>query len=285
MAKDPILKAIEDEAKRRSLADDGKTSHKERFRIRNELRAEAGLPPEKKKRGGVAGAWDRNKSWVAPVTTGLLGLATGGVLTPIAAGALMGGLDRPGQGGVGLDIGGAARGAASGAATGALGSFAGGFLPGASAAPAAGGSFINPGTGALTPLPASSASGGLNLGGMLGKAKDFALGDGGKNLLNLASGAYGVAQQAKGLGLMEDAARRDAARWSAGAPLRAHGMEGLLNPVPVDTSGLAALAGQGNPFARRQPVPGAGTLAGDARDERAGLQLAPMPATAMPRGR
>jgi hypothetical protein len=60
MARDPRIVAIEAEAKRLAAAD-GKTSHKERFRIRNELRAAQGLGREKKKRGGAAGVWDRNK--------------------------------------------------------------------------------------------------------------------------------------------------------------------------------------------------------------------------------
>ena len=41
------------EAKRRSLADDGKTSRKERFALRNEIRTERGLGAEKHKRGGI----------------------------------------------------------------------------------------------------------------------------------------------------------------------------------------------------------------------------------------
>ncbi len=64
-SRNPQVRAIEVEASRRAAAD-GQTSKAERFAIRNELRAGAGLKPEKRQRGGVAGAYDRNKEWVAP---------------------------------------------------------------------------------------------------------------------------------------------------------------------------------------------------------------------------
>lgn len=282
-SKDPQIRAIEVEADRLSRLD-GKTSKKERFRIRNELRADAGLGKEKKKRGGVAGLYDRNKSWAIPAATALAGLATGGLATPIAAGALAGGLDREGKGGIGFDLGGAARGALSGAATGGLGVGLGRAIP-ALAGPnaalggAAGGAVATPpiagGSAPMAPAPAQ---------GFFGKTMDWLKGPQAENLLKLGTGAYGVYQQGRGLQMAEDAAKADRARWAAGAPLREAGMEGLLNPMPVDTSSLNALAGQGNPFARRgPPVPGAGTLAGNAADERPGLQTQPIPATAMRR--
>lgn len=285
--KDPVGAAIQEEADRLSRLD-GKTSHKERFRLRNELRAEAGLPPEKKKRGGAAGFYDANKSWITPVAAGLAGLATGGVLAPMAVGALGRGLDREGRGGIGLDLGDAARGAVEGAAAGSIGKMAGGLLqptPASFAASIPGAPSSVPMSGMATPPIAAPSGGGFSLSGIAGKAKDWLTADGGRNALNALSGAYGVYQQAQGQQMMRDAAGRDVARWNYGAPLREAGRAGLLNPVPADTSSLDALVGQGNPFARKgPPVPGAGSLAGNAGDERPGLQMRPMPATAM-RGR
>lgn len=62
--------SIAAEAKRRSLADDGKTSLPERFALRNAIRAEQGLPPEERQRGGVAGFYDTNKG-ALPVAAAL----------------------------------------------------------------------------------------------------------------------------------------------------------------------------------------------------------------------
>lgn len=286
MAKDPQIKAIEDEAYRRSLADDGKSSKKERFRLRNELRAQAGLPSEKKKRGGIAGIYDRNKHVIKPLAAAGLGLATGGLLAPVAAGALMGGLDREGKGGIGFDFGGAARGGLEGGLAGGIGKFAGTLLPsaGAAAAPlpmgatggiggigSMGANAATQMAGALQPVAASG-------GGLLGGAAGFLNSPTMQTLGKLGAGAYGIYQQNKGQQLANDAMKADQARWGAGAPLREAGMQGLLNPMPAsDLSGLAALSSQGNPFAQRpNPVPGAGTLAGNAAEERPGLQKAPM---------
>ncbi len=264
---------------------------------RNEQRAELGFRPESKlPRGGLAGFVDRNKKVITPIAAGLAGLATGGLLAPVAVGALSRGLDT-GKRGIGFDVGNAARGALEGAVAGSVGKFAGGMLqptpaqfaasiPGAPANISAGGSL-----GATPGIAAPASGGGFSVGGALNKAKDWLTADGGKNALNLASTAYNVYNQAQGAGMMRDAAKRDAARWAEGAPLRQAGMQGMLQPIPADTSSLDALAGQGNPFARPAvvrsgpPVPGAGTLSGNAGDERAGLQTRPIPATAMRRTR
>ena len=291
---------VDDKAFREALQDEslalfpgtGRKAKLARKAWRNEqrqalgFRAESALP-----RGGLAGVWDRNKKAIAPIAAGVAGLATGGLLAPIAVGALTRGLDRPGEGGIGFDAGAGLRGALEGAAAGSVGKFAGGLMgaptPASFAASIPGAPATAGGLGA-TPGIASPAGGGLS--GVLGKAKDWALGNGGRNLLGLAQGAYGVYQQAQGQQAMRDAARRDAARWAEGAPLREAGRMGMLNPIPADTSSLDALAGQGNPFARPvarrgPPVPGAGSLAGNAGDELAGLQTRPIPATAMRRGR
>lgn len=257
---------------------------------RNEQRAQYGFRAESKlPRGGLAGFVDRNKKELTGLATGAAGLLSGGLLAPMAVGALARGLDTGGRG-IGFDLGNAAQGAVQGAASGALGAGVGNLLRPTAAGFAASIPGAPATAGGLGATPGIAAPAGGGLSGMLGKAKDWALGNGGRNLLGLAQGAYGVYQQAQGQQAMRDAARRDAARWAEGAPLREAGRMGMLNPIPADTSSLDVLAGQGNPFAkpvvRRGPtVPGAGSLAGNAGDERAGLQTRPMPATAMRRGR
>lgn len=88
-----------------------------------------------RKRGGLAGLWDRNKAVIKPIATigaGLINPALGA-----AVGAAMGGLDRPGQRGVGLNVGGALKGGASGYAMGKLGALGGAKLGAARAMPGA----------------------------------------------------------------------------------------------------------------------------------------------------
>ena len=68
-----------------------------------------------RKRGGLAGIWDRNKGIIKTLAPIALGAIPGvGVPLAAAAGAAMGGLDRPGKGGIGLDIGGAIKGGVTG---------------------------------------------------------------------------------------------------------------------------------------------------------------------------
>lgn len=92
----------------------------ERFAARNTVRAKYGMAPEQKTRGGIAGAYDRNKGLVKTAATGLAGLFGSPAAATLVGGAI-GGLDRPGKGGIGFDVGQAARGAAQGYATGSLG--------------------------------------------------------------------------------------------------------------------------------------------------------------------
>ena len=73
-----------------------------------------------RKRGGIAGFYDRNKKVIKPVATTLAGLF-GTPALGAAVGAAFGGLDRPGKSGIGLDVMGAAKGGLSGYAAGKLG--------------------------------------------------------------------------------------------------------------------------------------------------------------------
>lgn len=84
--------------------------------------------PRRRRRGGLAGIWDRNKNIIAPVVGAGLGALTGGLAAPAIAGGLMRGLDREGRGGVGFDVGRGVGGAVEGAAAGAAGRFGRGLL-------------------------------------------------------------------------------------------------------------------------------------------------------------
>jgi hypothetical protein len=264
VAKDPRIKAIEEEADRRSRLD-GKTSHKERFRIRAELREGAGLGKEKKKRGGAAGVWDRNKDVIVPVGAGLLGLLTGGVATPMLAAAAARGLDREGKGGIGFDAGAGVRGAMEGAAAGGIGKMAGGLMnvgAGAAQAGAAGATAATPAAsasqamrvadpinggmvtigGGAAPIAAGATAAapaaGFSLGNVARGAGNWLTANGGRNALGLATGISGVMRQQQGNELMASAAEADVQRWRENAPLRDAARAGMMAGVP------------GNPFDR-----------------------------------
>ena len=123
-----------------------------------------------RKRGGLAGIWDRNKGVIRTAATGLAG-AFGSPLAAAALGAAMRGLDRPGKGGIGLDIGEAARGGLEGYGMGKLGQSARGGLQGLFAPKAAAGGGLPaelPGmdmTPRLTPGMTRSVAGGMDLTG------------------------------------------------------------------------------------------------------------------------
>jgi len=82
-----------------------------------------------KKRGGLAGVWDRNKGVIKTVAPIAAGFIPGvGPLIGAGLGAAMRGLDRPGKGGIGLDLGGAVRGGLEGYGGAKLGQAAKGGL-------------------------------------------------------------------------------------------------------------------------------------------------------------
>ena len=82
-----------------------------------------------RKRGGIAGFYDRNKKIIKPLATGIAGALTGGV-GAAALGGLMSGLDRQGKGGIGFDLKQGAKGAIQGYGTGATGAGIKGLLTG-----------------------------------------------------------------------------------------------------------------------------------------------------------
>jgi hypothetical protein len=80
-----------------------------------------------RKRGGLAGIWDRNKNVITPVAAGIAGVL-GTPALGAAVGAAMRGLDRKGKSGIGFDVGQGLRGGVEGYAMGKLGGIAkGGF--------------------------------------------------------------------------------------------------------------------------------------------------------------
>ena len=219
MLKDPKVRAIEIEANRLAGAD-GDNSLAERFQIRNQLRAEAGMKPEKRKRGGLAGAWD--EGFLLPAAAIALG--------PLALGAA-------GVGGGGTAAGGTAA-----------------SMGGIPALPAAGGA-----AGAAGAVPAVAGGGGGvlgTLGGLAGKAGDFLNNPIVKGGMGVITALDAAGQRKRADDLTNRAIAADTARWKAGAPLREEGSRRLLNPVPVNTSSLAGNTAQ-NPFARRA-VPASG---------------------------
>ena len=134
-----------------------------------------------RKRGGLAGIWDRNKGWMKYVAPAVAGAIPG--LGPLAAagiGAAMGGLDREGKRGIGIDLGGAARGAATGYGAGQLGAAGAGKLGIGKAAGAARSAVGASGSGLTTvpqsamtapPIGALGGGGGAGAGGMGAKLK------------------------------------------------------------------------------------------------------------------
>lgn len=109
---------------------------------------------EQRKRGGLAGLYDRNKKIIAPVATGLAGLFN--PLAGAAVGAAFKGMDRPGKSGIGFDVGKGAMGALQGYGMGkGLQSLKG--------------MFTGPTPGLISPAPgAGAASGGAAGGGVSG---------------------------------------------------------------------------------------------------------------------
>ena len=116
-------KQIEQEANQRF----GTGPSKEKFEWRREQQRLAGLDTEGKKRGGVAGAYDRNKKLVSTAATAA-GYFFGGPAGAAAARGTIQGFDRPGKSGIGFDVGRGAKGALEGYAAGKVAQFGQGGL-------------------------------------------------------------------------------------------------------------------------------------------------------------
>jgi hypothetical protein len=106
-------KQIQEEANRMF----GNKASDEKFKWRQEQQRAAGLDVEKSTRGGIAGAYDRNKKLVGAAVTAA-GYLMGGPAGAAASRGFLQGVDRPGKSGIGFDVGRAAKGAAEGYAAG-----------------------------------------------------------------------------------------------------------------------------------------------------------------------
>jgi hypothetical protein len=95
----------------------GNKASDEKFKWRQEQQKAAGLDVEKSTRGGIAGAYDRNKKLVGAAVTAA-GYMMGGPAGAAASRGFLQGVDRPGKSGIGFDVGRAAKGAMEGYAAG-----------------------------------------------------------------------------------------------------------------------------------------------------------------------
>lgn len=153
----------------------------------------------------------------------LLGLAIPGVGS--ALGGLLGAI--PGVGAIG----------------GALGSAAGGVGTALSSIPGVGG-LLGGASGAIGgAIPDEAMGGGGGLGGLLKGAEGWLTGSGGKNAIGLAQGINGILDQKKSENYGKDALGAATGAYNAAAPLRAQGIQGMLNPQTADLSGLQGIAG------------------------------------------
>lgn len=101
--------------------------HEERWKLRAAVREKYGMGEEKRKRGGVAGVYDRNKKVITPIAELAAG-ALGGPWAGAAVGGLMKGFDREGKGGIGFDVGQGLKGGLEGAAVGSVGDWGRGAI-------------------------------------------------------------------------------------------------------------------------------------------------------------
>lgn len=213
-----------------------KDAKKKRKGWRNAQRVAAGY--KKEGRGGAAGVWDRNKNIIVPLAAGAASLLTGGLAAPIAVGALARGLDREGEGGIGFDVGQAARGGLEGGLAGTGATALGGAVNAARmGAAGASGAGLNPVWGAVRGVgeAARDVVAPVALGAQnLGLNRENAL-----QTLNAGVTAYNRAQA---MNQMRKATRTQEREWRENAPLRLLAREQML-------SGIA-----GNPFDVTGPV-------------------------------
>lgn len=147
----------------------------ERERMRADVYKRFGVEAPKRKRGGLAGFWDKYKGTIVPVASGLAGLLTGGAAAPILTGAVLRGADTG-------SLKGALRGAGEGALAGLGGAAIKGAYLGGAAGTGVGGTLAGAGRGAMqgagkylgmggganggpAPSPGDAAGGGLGAGG------------------------------------------------------------------------------------------------------------------------
>jgi hypothetical protein len=160
-----------------------------------------------RKRGGIAGFYDRHKKVIIPAATGLAGLF-GTPALGAAVGAAFGGLDRPGKSGIGIDAMGAAKGGLSGYAAGKLGSSLGkmGGIPKIGGLQSAGSKLGSMFTGRLPSMAAGTLPSATSV--MPGGLSDDVIYGGGK-MAGVIPGSYKVGQAigtaaSKGAGFLKE---------------------------------------------------------------------------------
>ena len=163
-------------------------------------------PKKKRKRGGLAGMWDRNKKIIKPIVSGIAG-AIGTPALGAAVGAAMGGLDREGKRGIGFDLGGAAKGGLSGYAAGSAGKFLGGKAG------------IKPmlGAGAKTAAPVASATQGMQVADPV-RGGVVTIGGGGGAAPSMGASAVPMGQQVANAGRGLGSALRGAGAFAKANP-------------------------------------------------------------------
>jgi hypothetical protein len=150
-----------------------------------------------RKRGGLAGIWDRNKKILKPVASAA-GFMFGGPAGSAAVNGAISGFDRPGKGGIGFDVKRGAVGAAKGYLGGRL---AGGLgIKGGGGMDSLRGMFSGGLKQAGQRVLDTAGKGAWEVGSAVGRVGDWAARDP-KNLLALGQtavgglNAYGAAQQ------------------------------------------------------------------------------------------
>ena len=267
-SRDPQIRAIEVEAARLANAD-GKTSHAERYRIRQQLRSQQGLGKEGIKRGGISGVWDRNKGAIGSIAGGLAASfipGAGAFLLPALGGAL-GGAAARGR----LDADNLLGDSLGGMGGAGIKSLASSFIPkaaGLPGLPAPGAATNNVMAGLRPPVSAAAAggpavpmggsfagvaaSGGASqvpgrIGGMLAGAANYAKAN--PEVVAMGLQGAGQAMQANAnramadrrMDLEERAYADEQARRKRIAELLAPTWQRLQNPTPPAMPGLPAL--------------------------------------------
>ncbi len=255
-----------------------------------------------KERGGIAGVYDRNKAAIPAIQTAVAMLPGIGPLISAGIGGLRG-FDRPGEGGIGYDVGTGLKGAATGYAAGMTGDALGGALSkGLGAFKAAGGGLGGVGAGlkkagsSLIPgLIKSATGGGTGLPGMspsgvpgvsnssdysnpFGSIGDFLTGNNGLNALATAQGANAALLGKKSSEYAENAMKTQNDLWDQRAGLRSSGITGMMAPRTALPQ-LGVLSQGGNPFAQPQPSLGSSGIAGTPSGTPAPVQPIPQGAS------
>jgi len=195
-----------------------------------------------KKRGGLAGIYDRNKKIIKPVAAGLAGML-GTPALGAAVGAAFGGFDREGKSGIMPDLGGAAKGAISGYAAGgagqSLGKLAGIGKVGAleKAGQGLSGGLKNMLTGGKSAAPGAE---GLQRGtAMMNKGMEMMVGAGAASAASAPMGAGGGSSISNLLSGAGKAANKVGGFVERNKGISELGVKGLLSQLPNEESAIA----------------------------------------------